>query len=301
MKLLITIFFLIISSAIFADEEALKKYKDYTPEQIKELPEKERSSSLPMMFTFAARRGLSPDSKLLFGMELNTLMYPGLHDYENAIKAFQKDLGDKPTGILTVWQIHNLQQRSEMQKLSTVLFPDQYSSFKTKDIAQVNGTMMIHDERIAWPVNHTKLSCYKADKYCELNQIYLDFPDENSWSQNFHVMQASTEIYNITNWSEHIVDAVPNDPGNGCRTTALNLNFKTKEFYQITRNGTSKCEALGVTFPKLKKPRIAQIVDGKEIIQSEFNSLKKKTYNVLSSSFREKVDKIIRESEKVTK
>ncbi len=57
-------------------------------------------------------------------MELNALMYPGLHDFEGAVKLFQKDLGDEPTGILTVWQIHNLQKRAEMQKLGQLIFPD---------------------------------------------------------------------------------------------------------------------------------------------------------------------------------
>jgi hypothetical protein len=77
-----------------------------------------------MMYLFAAQRGLSVDSELLFGVELNVLMYPGLHDYKAAVKAFQADLGDEPTGVLTVWQIHNLEQRSDMQKLSKVGFPE---------------------------------------------------------------------------------------------------------------------------------------------------------------------------------
>lgn len=145
-----------------ADEKAVQKYRNYTPQQIKNLPEKVISSTVPMMYTAAAQRGLSVGSELLFGMELNRLMYPGLHDYKAAVKAFQADLGDEPSGVLTVWQIHSLERRSEMQKLSRVLFPDQFSSVKTDDYARIQGTMIIIDEKIAWPINHVKVQCYKT-------------------------------------------------------------------------------------------------------------------------------------------
>lgn len=93
----------VVTAAIYADEAAITKYRNYSPAQIAEMPEKHRRSEVPMMYTMAAQRGLSHGSELLFGMELNQLMYPGLHDYDAAVKAFQVDLGDRPTGKLTVW------------------------------------------------------------------------------------------------------------------------------------------------------------------------------------------------------
>lgn len=289
--LAVTVWF--ISSVVLADDSAVEKYRNYTPKQLADLSKEDRSSSVPMMYSFAARSGLSKDSDLLFAMQLNTLMYPGVGDYENAIKSFQKDLGDKATGVLTVWQIHNLEKRSSIQKLSRVSFPSDYFSAKTDTYAKVSGTMMIHDDRIAWPVNYVQLECYKSGKYCELNQLYLVFPDEDSWSQTFSVLQDTPQFYDITNWSDDIVDAKPSDPGNGCKVTNFNLNFKTKEFYQITRNGTGDCKTtLGTTFPKLEKPRISQIVDGKDIIDKEFSALNDKAFSFLSSSFKSKVRKL---------
>ena len=172
--LLISLFVVTLSLAV---EAAVRKYRNYTPQQIQNIPEKERSSTLPIMYILAAQRGVSVGSELLFGSELNRLRYPGLHDYKAAVKAFQTDLGDEPTGVLTVWQIHNLQQRSEMQGLSRVLFPNQFSSFKTDDYASIEGTMMIIDEKAAWPINHTKVKCFKNENYCALDQIVLIPPD----------------------------------------------------------------------------------------------------------------------------
>jgi len=47
-----------IIKSVFADDKTIKKYKDYTPEQIQQLSEKVRESSVPMMFLMAGPSGL---------------------------------------------------------------------------------------------------------------------------------------------------------------------------------------------------------------------------------------------------
>ena len=140
MKKILAVGFLACSVVSYADEDAVKRYRNYTPKQIEQLSEKERGG-VPLMYLFAAGRGLSEGASLVFSMELNSLMYPGIHFYDQAVKSFQKDLGDEPTAILTVWQIHNLQFRSEMQKVSEVMFPELFLSHMTNDVAQVQGNI----------------------------------------------------------------------------------------------------------------------------------------------------------------
>ncbi|MGH7239015.1 MAG: hypothetical protein ACREHG_03005, partial [Candidatus Saccharimonadales bacterium] len=137
----------------WADDAQLKKYKDYTPEQIRGLSEKEREISVPMLYSIVAQGALAPDAKLVFIANLNRLMYPAISDYEGSIKAFQKDIGDKPTGVLTVWQIAKLEAYAEIQKLKPVAFPDTFYSYITTNIARIEGTMVMFDEKMAWPIN----------------------------------------------------------------------------------------------------------------------------------------------------
>jgi len=115
-------------------------------------------------------------------------MYPAINDYEASIKAFQSDLGEKPSDALTVSQIFKLQERADMQHLKTIGFPDTYFSSINNDIAQVEGTVTILDEKIAWPINHVKIKCFKSERYCEYHQIVLTLPKENDWAQMYHVM-----------------------------------------------------------------------------------------------------------------
>lgn len=293
MKLYTIIIFLLLVTISYASEDAVKKYRNYTPEQLSKLSKEEISGSVPMMYTMAAQRGLSEGSDLLFGMDLNILMYPGLHDYKKSVNAFQTDLGDKPTGVLTVWQIHKLEQMAEMQKLSKVLFPDEFFSYISDSSAIVKGTIKLLDENIAYPINHVTIKCFRAEKYCEYDQINLGAPKEGSWSQNFQVIKNDTEYYKVIRWEGESIDGIYDQESGKCRTTSINFNFKTKEFLFITRNAGGDCKVLGVEMPKLEKPRLGQVVDGEKIISSKFAEIQKAAYDSLSSAFRAKIDKLL--------
>ncbi|MEQ1520555.1 MAG: hypothetical protein ABL936_04715 [Aestuariivirga sp.] len=274
-----------------ADDAAIKKYRDYLPEQIKELPEAVQKSELPIMYGQAASTGLSPWAKDLFSLQLNKLLYNGLGDYEGAVQSYQKDLGDQPTGKLTVWQIFQLNYRSELQSVSPPSLLHNFISGKTPGSAFVFGTMTIVDERPAWPINSVKLNCFKDEGYCRLDELDVQPPTENDWTYNYSIFWTDSLYYKIIRWSEDVVQAEFESSGNACRTTTMDLNFKTKEFYLITKNSGEVCEVLGQKMEQLRKPRISQIVDGEKIIAAELQSFKKKSYLMLSSEFRARVEK----------
>ena len=137
-------------------------------------------------------------------------MYNGFADYEGARKAFQTDLGDEPTGHLTVWQIHQLAYRSDRKKLATLgFFSLGFGGTVTEDFAMVEGTVTMLEERIAYPVNHVKIDCWKSDSFCRYQQFILNIPDETSWTQSYSVMELVDEYYRITRWENQQIDAVP--------------------------------------------------------------------------------------------
>lgn len=295
---IVAILCLFTGMSAFSDEAAVRKYRNFTPQQIKALPESVLNANVPIMYTMAAGKGLSEGAELVFGMELNRLMYPGLGDYKQAVKAFQKDLGDPPNGVMTVGQIHELGRRAEMQQLAPISFPDRYKSFMSDDFASIEGTVVILDEKIAWPVNRVRIRCFKKKNYCEHDQLNLLFPDKTSWIQRFQLMELDTDYYEITQWGRDNIDATYINSEKACRTTSMNLNFKTKEFYFVTRNAGGDCEFLGQKIDKLPKPRISQVIDGEKLQQKEFEALQRKAFEVLSSDFRKSVEKLANASGK---
>lgn len=287
-----------LAASVRADEAAVTKYRNYTPKQVSDMPEKQRDSVMPMAYIFAAQRGLAVASELLFGMQLNQLMYPGIHEYKSAVRAFQADLGDPLTGVLTVYQIHQLEYRSDMQKLAYVAFPDRFISFKTADYGTVEGAVTILDDRIAWPINHHKINCLKSENICRVQQVMLVLPDEKSWAQQYQVMIDRTEYYNVTRWASDTIDAEYRSKPDSCRATSLSFNFKIKEFFFITKNAGGKCEILGQAIDKLSKPQISQVVEGKKIFDKEFERIKNSAYSFLASDFRKKVDEAVAKASK---
>jgi hypothetical protein len=112
------------------------------------------------------------------------------------------------------------------------------------------------------------------------------------------VMEADTEYYSISRWGKDSIETLPLGGSNACRNTSISLNFKTKEFYFITKNAGGECKALGVELEKLSKPRIAQVVDGSDIINSKFAEIQKKAFEVLAGDFRKKVQALIDKAQK---
>lgn len=292
---LIIAFSILFAGAARADEEAVAKYRDYLPRQLIALSEHERRSSVPMMFSGAANLAVAPAGDLVLQANLNSLMYDGFSDYYSAKRAFQADLGEDPTGTLTVWQIHLLGYRASRVNMTSVsFFPLDFGGTMIENRAFVKGTVEIIDEKIAYPINHVDIECSRSEGTCEYRQITLTLPDENSWVQSYHVGEIANDLYRIIRWEGQLIDAVPLN-SSACRANQLSLNFDTQEFFEIARNNTEgDCETmLGSTLPRLEKPRVSRIVDGREIVRAEFTAISEETFTFFSSSFRSRVEEFV--------
>lgn len=290
---------ILLAGVARSDEDAIAKYRDFLPEELLALSEEERQSLVPMMFSGAANLAVSPAGDLVLQANLNSLMYDGLADFERAKRAFQADLGEQPSGALTVWQIHTLGYRASRVNMTSVsFFPFDFGGTLTGDWAFVKGTLEIIDENIAYPINHVDIECSRGRGTCEYQQIALTLPDENFWVQSYHVGEIVDEVYQITRWEGQSIDAVPIN-STGCRINQLSLNFETQEFFEIARNNTTgDCETmLGEALPRLEKPRVSRIVDGQDIISAEFNAISKETFTFFATAFRDRVDTLISETE----
>lgn len=280
--------------SVDAQTDDFDRFKDYTPEAIAKMPESERESSVPMILVFAARTGISDGTEIYFSRLLNLLMYSGVSDYQQALIDFQTDLKEEPTGVLTVGQIAEMEKRASLQNITSLYFPSVSYSNLSDHFAIVSGSVTMLEEQISYPINQVKIVCEREERSCEYNQIVVTLPKEDDWSAQYHFHQFDTEYYEITRWENGQIDAVSSNSANSCRINTLSFNFETKEFYEVTKNQNKECDFLGLgSLPPLKKPRISQILDGKDIFESEYEKLRARAYNYLSSSYRSKMDNLI--------
>ena len=292
-----------MAPSVAAEENpGLEKYRNYLPKQIISLSEDVKNKEVPTSYLQAASLGSTSVGIQLIKRDLNGLMYQAVSDYEGSIKAFQADIGEKQTGILTVGQINELENRYKIQNLTPAYVTASLSVRKSDDYAHVTGVQVMLDEKIAWPVNQLAIRCYKSQNYCMATQLIVDLPKVNSFSYQYNVNEMPPDYYKITAWTENTIEATPaEEPAGRCRTTNLSLNFTTKEYYFITKNLTDGCEVMGQKIPKLEKPRTTQIIDGWKTIHAIYADMRKSAYNALSSSFRAELDKADAKSEKECK
>lgn len=279
----------------------LKKYYGYSPEAILALPKSVRESEIPMAYSLAANTARAEWGKDVLAASLNILMYTGIGNYEAAVKSFQKDLGDEITGKLNVGQIYELQYRADMQSASPPFIAGEHFAAKHGDYAIVDGTLQLLDERAAYPVNKVKIRCARQTGYCTLDEVDLVFPARHDFSASFKIYWTDPTEYKITKWSDDVIEAEFETSGEQCRTTKLELNFKTKEYFMITKNAGPECEILGQKLEKLKRPRISQIVNGEEIIQTEDNAFQKTKSKMISSEFRARIEELSKKEQAAQK
>jgi hypothetical protein len=235
--------------------------------------------------------------QMMLGMQLNQLMYPGLEDLDRAVKMFQKDLGAEPTGDLTEKQLEELSQRVERVKIPEIYFPTDFSSTDLKfmqkqGFATVQGTAVIlaDDESIAFPVNHVHITCYKDEKYCELRENYLAVLPTRGGGYTW-TFDERTSLFKIISWTDDSIEAKESEDPTQVRTSSLSLNFKTKEFFWITKNSGNDTNLItGEKVEPLKKPRIAQFVKGDKIVADYFKKLKKDASSFWSSESKKKIE-----------
>lgn len=199
---------------------------------------------------------------------------------------------------MTVWQLHELSYRASRSNLTNVgFFAFDYGGWVDDNWAQVRGTATLLDDRIAYPINHVWIDCDRSAKTCSYRQIAMMLPGRDSFAQIYNAMELADDTYRVTRWENQQIDAVPVNQSS-CRINQLSLNFATNEFFEIARNNSSgDCETtLGTTLPRLERPRISQIVDGREIISKEFEAINDEAYGYVASDFRSKVERLINEA-----
>ncbi|MCE2440893.1 MAG: hypothetical protein J4F39_15855 [Candidatus Latescibacteria bacterium] len=275
---------LAVRKEIYDNVEVIRKYKNHLPKELIELPREELSSVVPVFFQQAAGLGVSPVAELAFAQKLQILMYPALANFESSVKAFQKDIGEDPTGNLTVWQIHHLERRAGMQTSGDLPFyPTDLYSTANEEFAMAKGTMVMHGESSAYPVNQVTITCYRKASFCEYSQVDISFPKYKAWGTPRFTMspEAYVERYDIASWKNNVVESVPRNTGGNCRITSLSLNFTTKEFFYITKNGPGKCTFL----ERLASPRISQLMDGGEVAREEMKKLESQRFFMLSTDY----------------
>lgn len=221
-------------------------------------------------------------------LNLSQLMFfqPSEEQKQRAIKDFQTSIGDKADGILTMAQFEELGRRAN-RSTDTPIYPPTFGEdihvYIDNNFALSEGTWIIEGEPIAYPINHSKISCKKNAGVCEIVQVDVSIPkiDGKGNSYSLHV---STQNYNIISWT---TDEVVSQSVGECRKVLLTMSKSSGEVFEITTNvGKEGCGISELlTLPKLETPRIAKLVGGFDTVHKFWQERKSEVSKFYGKSF----------------
>ena len=250
---------------------------------------KERSLELPVSalekFGFGS---------FLVSFHLASLFYP---DSIEGVKQFQADIGVKETGQLTLGQFFRLRYRwthSRENHVHVSTLPIEISVID-KAYATVEGTWVIENDEIAYPINFAKIICRRDRKECQDITANLQIPDLDEAdaakgkdaSDNYH-LHLSENTYDIISWDANEIVA-RNQNILGCSISLLTLNLNSHEVWEMTRNNeTPECRRSTPLFGTLDKPRVARLVPGFDAAWEFWQKRRVITDSYFNPRFREK-------------
>ena len=292
----ILLFNLFFISCLHANEISSSDIKEMTPEEINELPEEvlNKLDAKEIMKKFDIKEN---EFNTLISFALYRLLY-FFEKYENEIleekiKQFQKKINEEQTGRLTMGQWEKLatltNNFNETEIMPLAGFGEELNLIRPiSNFFQTEGTFYLIDDKIAYPVNKTQITCRKNYNNCEVIMAFVMLPYENDINNVFY-LDLQIDNYEIIKWDNEDIIA---ETSSECRSTQLNINFNSNEVFEITRNNkTDECkntmlnqllESQGEeSMPDLDKPRIAKLVPSNDLINKFWKERKKRSQDVL--------------------
>lgn len=288
-----------------APQATLPNISKMSDEEINNLPEETRNQ-LPADAVFARLVGgaMGPLMKFQTTDALARLSYfdpiPE-QQLREAVRKFQRDIGQPQTGELTFGQFEQLQLRSARVTESTISLLssggwDELNVFNFQNTyVATEGTWAIEGEQIAFPVNHAKIVCQKSEGTCEVQQVEVQLPSlevvgRSAFSDNPMVFHPDVATFKIVSWS---ASEVISQAEGQCRTTLMTINVMNNEVFQVTRNSGGECSFGDTKFPQLERPRISRLLPTGKTVYDFWQERSKITLRYRNSEVAARFEKLL--------
>jgi len=251
-------------------EEQLPDISKMSEEELEALPREIRDNLPIRELSKRGGKTILEANDYFIAYSLSRLMYfnpPPEEQVTQAIRKFQRDLGQQQTGELTFGQFNKLLKRSEQISRNPVYAPgwgDKIFVSIHSDFVSTKGTWILEEDKIFNPINYSNIECLKSRGTCEEIQSEILMQDIG-----IDMLNVNKNVYEVISWDN---SEVISQSGSDCRTTIMTINPSNHEVFQITRNKDDKGCDLAFSkskLPLLDKPRIAKLKPGWKL-SSEF-------------------------------
>lgn len=259
-----------------------------TEEELDKLPP-EKARMIPMLKVLPALLNTSQKT-FLFSIEncLIDLRYlfkkptGQLSDeLTSAIKQFQSDIGQEPTGIMLMGEFEELTKRHDLIDFVPI-YPSGFNVIGVGGLVSAHGTWVFENEDNADPIQTTKIICYKPSGRCWMSTAKVSMPGTSTFGMNMASLYVDIEEWPVTKWGTYEVQAENDD--SQCVSYTLTINIKNKETHMFRRGkGIQGCEGIA------ESPSILKLVDGFHVGYEYYQDRNKNLSNIRSSAFQKLV------------
>jgi hypothetical protein len=199
---------------------------------------------------------------------------------KRAIRDFQIDQGESPTGVLTMAQFMKLGDLGTSQEIETILPGSSPLAWIGDTVATAEGTWSF--EGNARPIQSCQIRCFRDFGLCfeALGQINYD-----PIFGNDAMLDISLELWDITRWSSEEVVAEKGD--SKCVSYTLTINGQKGKALQFRRGkGGPGCEGIA------ESPQIIEMVNGVEVALDYYRERRNAARENMSSEFRKHIESL---------
>jgi peptidoglycan hydrolase-like protein with peptidoglycan-binding domain len=265
-----------------SNDELIKLIESVSEDEVRRIWElvPERFADLPIRSVFG--KWLPPSGEIVFSIPLRLLLYPPSRE---GVKQFQTDIGAEVTGELTLRQFHEGHRRWLRQRDTPVHATGRTEIHMNDDSgwARVDGTWILEDEKIAFPVNTSKIDCDRARRECFIADADASIPSPDS-DDDSYILHVGLQRHEIISWAAGVI--VARRINAICTTEIFTLNSNSKKVYEmVTNNETQECREfreLSVASPQLDKHRIARLAESPATMREFWRKRQKATNSYLN-------------------
>jgi hypothetical protein len=216
--------------------------------------------------------------RLFYDVSVDKALHPAEDpDFYRALATFERRAGLKVDGKFTVGESERLQFLADLESEAEIGTSPLKSVHGSETYASAYGTWVLQGENIAWPVNRSRIDCWRAERQCTVFTANVSLPrgrkDDVSGPL---LMEPDVEYYDIIEWGKTELRA---RTASQCRQTTLSINWLTEQVHEVTTDTAKQgCPLSG----PLTKPRLATL-DDQTPIQQFFKSRKEMLKNVSDS------------------
>lgn len=127
--------------------------------------------------------------------------------------------------------------------------------------AAAEGTWVLQGDEIAFPVNRSRIECWRTERICTVFTANLDVPSEREIGPPAFFLATDIDRFEIVSWRTNEVQA---SSSGICRESTLTLNWSTERVFQVVTDfSRTGCAVVGLE--PSANPRITTLESGDAI------------------------------------